>query len=84
MLVEALASKGRVVVLIDEYDQPLIDNIHNQKMAEGNRRLLQDFFGVLKSLDKHIKFTFITGISRFSKVSVFSGANHLNDISMDV
>ena len=82
VLVEALASKGRVVVLIDEYDKPLIDNLHNQEVAEGNRRLLQSFFGALKSLDEYIEFTFITGISRFSRVSVFSGANHLNDISM--
>ena len=82
-LIKALASKERVVVLIDEYDKPLIDNLHNLEVAEGNRRLLQDFFGALKSLDKHIKFTFITGISKFSKVSLFSGANHLEDISMN-
>jgi len=81
-LVEELSTKGRVVVLIDEYDKPLIDNLHNQEVAEGNRQLLQDFFGVLKNLDEYIKFTFITGISKFSKVSLFSGANHLNDISM--
>ena len=81
-LIKALAEKGQVVVLIDEYDKPLIDNLHNPEVADGNRRLLQDFFGALKSLDKHIKFTFITGISRFSRVSVFSGANHLKDISM--
>ena len=72
-----------MVVLIDEYDKPLIDHLHNQKIAEGNRRLLQSFFGALKSLDKHIKFTFITGISKFSKVALFSGANHLEDISMN-
>ena len=82
VLVETLAKNGRVVVLIDEYDKPLIDRLHNQEVAEGNRQLLQDFFGVLKNLDEYIKFTFITGISKFSKVSLFSGANHLNDISM--
>ena len=82
-LIKALASKERVVVLIDEYDKPLIDNLHNLEVAEGNRRLLQDFFGALKSLDEYIEFTFITGVSKFSKVSLFSGANHLNDISMD-
>ena len=81
-LIKALAKNGRVVVLIDEYDKPLIDNLHNPKVAEGNRKLLQSFFGVLKNLDEYIKFTFITGISKFSKVSLFSGANHLNDISM--
>ena len=82
-LIKALASKERVVVLIDEYDKPLIDNLHNLEVAEGNRRLLQDFFGALKSLDEYIEFTFITGVSKFSKVSLFSGANHLNDISMN-
>ena len=81
-LIKALAKNGRVVILIDEYDKPLIDHLHNQEVAEGNRQLLQDFFGVLKNLDEYIKFTFITGVSKFSKVSLFSGANHLNDISM--
>ena len=81
-LVEELSTQERVVVLIDEYDKPLIDHLHNQEVAEGNRRLLQDFFGALKSLDEYIEFTFITGISKFSKVALFSGANHLNDISM--
>ena len=82
-LIKALAKNGRVVILIDEYDKPLIDHLHNQEVAEGNRQLLQDFFGVLKNLDEYIKFTFITGVSKFSKVSLFSGANHLKDISMD-
>lgn len=82
-LVKALAKKGKVVILIDEYDKPLIDNLHRLEVAEGNRELLQSFYSTLKSLDEHIKFTFITGISRFSKVSLFSGANHLKDISMD-
>ena len=82
VLVEALAKKGPVVVLIDEYDKPLIDHLHNVTVAESNRELLKSFFGVLKNLDKYIKFTFITGISRFSKVSLFSDANHLEDISM--
>ena len=82
-LIKALAKNGRVVILIDEYDKPLIDHLHNQEVAEGNRQLLQDFFGVLKNLDEYIKFTFITGVSKFSKVSLFSGANHLKDISMN-
>ena len=82
-LVETLSKERQVVVLIDEYDKPIIDNLHRLDVAEGNRELLQSFFSTLKSLDKYIKFTFITGISRFSKVSLFSGANHLQDISMD-
>ncbi len=83
VLVEALSKKGPVAVLIDEYDKPLIDHLHNIEVAESNRELLKSFFGVLKNLDKYIKFTFITGISRFSKVSLFSDANHLKDISMN-
>ena len=82
-LIRALAKNGQVVVLIDEYDKPIIDNLHNPEVVKGNRRLLQDFFGVLKNLEDYIQFTFITGISRFSRVSIFSGANHLKDISMD-
>ena len=82
VLVEALAEKGQVVVLIDEYDKPLIDHLHDQEVVKGNRELLQSFFGVLKNLDGYIKFTFITGISRFSRVSPFSQANHLKNISM--
>ena len=70
-------------MLIDEYDKPIIDRLHNPEVAEGNRQLLQSFCGVLKNLDEYIKFTFITGISKFSKGSLFSGANHLNDISMN-
>ena len=72
-----------MVILIDEYDKPLIDNLHNPEVADGNRKVLQSFFGVLKNRDKDIQFTLITGISRFSRVSIFSGANHLKDISMD-
>ena len=52
-LIKALAKNAKVVVLIDEYDKPLIDNLPNPEVAEGNRQLLQDFFGALKSLDKH-------------------------------
>ena len=82
-LIESLAQEGPVAVLIDEYDKPLIDNLHNLEVAKGNRELLQSFYSTLKSLEDHVRFTFITGISRFSKVSLFSGANHLKDISMD-
>lgn len=82
-LVKALAKKGKVAILIDEYDKPLIDNLHNLEVAESNRKLLQSFYSALKSLDEYTRLTFITGISRFSKVSLFSGANHLKDISMD-
>ncbi|XWN35695.1 MAG: AAA family ATPase [Roseivirga sp.] len=81
-LVTLLSQKGPVAVLVDEYDKPIIDNLHNPGVAEANRKLLQSFFGILKNLGQHIRFTFVTGIAKFSKVSLFSGANHLKDLTM--
>ncbi|MBF5059169.1 ATP-binding protein [Candidatus Neptunochlamydia vexilliferae] len=82
-LVTKLAKKNRVVVLVDEYDRPIIKNLKSPKVAEQNRDFLKDFFGALKSLDAHLKFTCITGISKFSQVSLFSALNNLNDITME-
>ena len=84
-LIEALAKKGRVVVLVDEYDKPIIDFIEKDKrdIAIENRDILRNFYSVIKGSDKYIKFVFITGVSKFSKVSVFSGLNNLNDITID-
>lgn len=82
-LVVGLAKKERVVVLVDEYDQPIINHLKSPKIAEENRDLLKNFFSALKSLDRYLEFTFITGISKFSHVSLFSGMNNLNDITMD-
>ncbi len=84
LLIKQLAKKQNpVVVLVDEYDQPIINNLKNLEIAEHNRDLLKDFFGTLKSLDKYIRFTFVTGVSKFSQVSLFSGPNNLRDITMD-
>ncbi|WP_194848161.1 AAA family ATPase [Candidatus Neptunochlamydia vexilliferae] len=82
-LVVELSSKykSQVAVLIDEYDKPIIDNLKNIEIAEANRDILKDFFGSFKSLDKHLKMTFITGISKFSQVSLFSGFNNLKDLT---
>lgn len=82
-LVIALSKKNRVVVLVDEYDSAIINNLKNPEIAEENRDVLKDFFATLKSLDRYLKFTFITGISKFSQVSLFSGPNNLTDITMD-
>ncbi|NQY74632.1 MAG: ATP-binding protein, partial [Candidatus Margulisbacteria bacterium] len=83
-LIKDLASKiGNVVVLIDEYDKPIIDQLKNTEVAKQNREILKDFYGVLKSQDEHIRLVFLTGVSKFSKVSIFSGLNNLNDITMD-
>ena len=73
----------RVVILIDEYDKPLLQAIGNPELQDAYRGILKGFYGVLKSMDDCIKFAFLTGVTRFSKISVFSDLNNLNDISMD-
>ena len=74
----------QIVVLVDEYDKPLLVNIdENQEMLEANRRTLKSFWGVLKDMDSYLRFVFFTGVTKFSKVSVFSDLNQLNDISLD-
>ena len=79
----AYLQTGReVVILIDEYDKPLLDIEDNKELYEKNQRILKSVFGNLKSMDRYIRFAFITGVGRFSKVSIFSDLNNLNDISM--
>jgi len=73
----------RVVVLIDEYDKPILDNITQPEMARQMRDGLRNFYSVIKDSDAHIRFAFLTGVSKFSKVSLFSGLNNLNDITVD-
>lgn len=73
-----------VVVLIDEYDKPLLDGLAvDDDIVEKNRKTLKGFYGALKDSDKFLKFVFITGVTKFSKVSLFSDLNQLNDISLD-
>ena len=83
-LIRKLSDKysQRVVVLIDEYDKPILDQINNPKVAELSRAVLRGFYGVLKSMDPHLSFTFITGVTKFTKTSVFSGLNNLSDITL--
>ncbi|WP_338416427.1 ATP-binding protein [uncultured Sphaerotilus sp.] len=76
-------SGERVVVLIDEYDKPILDNITDRDMAAAMREGLRDLYSVLKGADEHLKFVFLTGVSKFSKVSLFSGLNHLRDLTLD-
>lgn len=73
---------GNIVILIDEYDKPILDNISDLKKANELRGILRSFYTVLKSCDEYLRFVFITGISRFSKMGVFSAMNNLLDISM--
>lgn len=73
---------GFVVILIDEYDKPILDNINNLKKANEMREVLRSFYTIIKSCDDYLRFVFITGISKFSKTGVFSAMNNLVDISM--
>lgn len=73
----------KVVVLIDEYDKPILDNIENTEVATQLRDELKSFYSIIKDSDRYLKFVFITGVSKFSKVSLFSGLNNLNDITLD-
>jgi hypothetical protein len=83
-LISSLYEKyGRqVVVLIDEYDKPILDNIHETETAVLIREELKNIYSVIKDADPYIKFVFITGVSKFSKVSLFSGLNNLEDITL--
>jgi hypothetical protein len=74
--------RKQVVVLVDEYDKPILDVIEDKKEAEEVRKELKALYSVLKGLDRYIRFVIITGVSKFSKVSLFSGLNQLEDISL--
>ncbi|WP_233093951.1 ATP-binding protein [Azotobacter chroococcum] len=73
----------RVVVLIDEYDKPILDNLGNPELAREMRDGLRNLYSVVKGQGAHIRFAMLTGVSKFSKVSLFSGLNNLNDITLD-
>ena len=82
---EALHERSgqRVAVLIDEYDKPILDALEVPEVARANRDLLRGLYSTVKFADAHIRFTFITGVSKFSKVSLFSGLNNLTDITLE-
>jgi len=73
----------RVVVLVDEYDKPILDVLENREVACANRDFLRGLNGVIKDNDAHVRFAFLTGISKFSKVNLFSQLNNLTDITLD-
>jgi len=81
-LIEKLSVEKQVVILVDEYDKPIIHHISDLDKAEENRNILKNFYSILKSYDKSIRFLLITGVSKFSQVSIFSDLNHLDDISL--
>ena len=73
----------KVVILVDEYDKPILDNIENPEVARVMREELKNFYSVIKGADEYLKFVFITGVSKFSKVSLFSGLNNIQDITLN-
>jgi len=73
----------QVIILVDEYDKPLVDTLLIQKQFEENREILRGLYGMMKGLDQHLRFVLLTGVSRFAKVGVFSGMNNLQDISLN-
>ena len=84
-LLEALHSQaGRpVAVLVDEYDKPILDALDAPEVARANRDFLRGLYATVKDSDAHVRFSFLTGVSKFSKVSLFSGLNNLTDITLD-
>ena len=84
-LIETLSAQlGKVVILIDEYDKPIIDYLGTDTLkAIENRDILKSFYSILKDADPHLKLVFITGVSKFSRVSIFSDLNNLNDLTID-
>ena len=82
LLQRAVEKKGnKCVILVDEYDKPLTDNIGNEEVQDKIRQTLQGFYGVLKNADKYIKFAFLTGVTEYGKLGIFSAANNPETIS---
>ncbi|AJF08076.1 hypothetical protein GSUB_14775 [Geoalkalibacter subterraneus] len=73
----------KVVILVDEYDKLIVDNLDQIEVAKQGREVLKDLYSIIKDSDEYIRFAFLTGVSKFSKVSVFSGLNNLEDISLN-
>lgn len=81
-LLEELSKQGKVALLIDEYDKPIIDYLDDLPKAQENRDILKNFYSTIKEADRFLRFIFITGVSKFSKVSIFSDLNNLRDITI--
>ena len=81
-LIVKASGSGKVVILIDEYDKPIVDNLDNIPLAVENRSVLKSFYSVLKDADEYIRLLLITGVSRFTKISIFSDLNNLRDITL--
>ncbi len=84
-LIEASSERAgqRAVVLVDEYDKPVLDALDAPDIARANRDFLRGLYGTIKDCDAHLRFSFFTGVSKFSRVSLFSGLNNLEDITLE-
>src|SRR5690606_12527083 len=82
-LIEKVSARGQVVILIDEYDKPIIDFLEDPETMEANRSIMKNFYSILKDSDKYIRLLLITGVSQFSQVSIFSDLNNLNNITLN-
>ncbi len=77
------ATVQRVVILVDEYDKPILDGLHDPDVARANRECLRGVYGIIKGSAEHVRFVLVTGVSMFSKVSLFPDLNNLEDISLN-
>jgi len=82
-LIHKASQKGKVVILVDEYDKPIIDYLEDLPQANENRNILKSFYSILKDSDPFLAFVFITGVSRFARTSIFSDLNNLQNLTMD-
>ncbi len=73
----------QAVVLVDEYDKPILDALGDRELALANRDFLRSLYGVIKACDRHLRFVFLTGVSKFSQAGLFSGLNNLRDVTLD-
>ena len=83
LAVAASHPSGQCVALFDEYDKPIIDYLDDLEQAEANRAALKRFYGVLKGLNAQLEILFLTGVSAFGKVSIFSDLNHVANLTLD-
>ena len=83
LLTQLSAKKGKIVLLVDEYDKPIIDYLEKDELpqAKKNQKIMKNFYSVLKGSEAYLRFFFVTGVSKFSRVSIFSDLNHITDLT---
>ena len=81
-LIEKASVKGKVVILIDEYDKMIIDYLDDPPKVDEHQKIMRSFYSILKGLDAYIRFLMLTGVSRFSKMSIFSDLNNLEELML--